>query len=283
MFHLSFSHSKHTGGRRKGFTLVELLVVIGIIALLISILLPSLAKAREQAKRTACASNVRQFCAALIMAANENKGRLMDVGNSDGRLTNEVNPPNPTSKLELQSMHEAARDRLVERYGMTREVFFCPSNPEQNTDINWRRTSEGNITVAGYMMIGGRTGLAQTKDRVDPNYKGFEEVSGEKVVVPGKLGQKAFYEVLVTDMTRSYRDNFGAPDDKEARSNHILANASDKGTGIMPQGKGGANVGYIDGHVEWHPQNEMGQRQPGNEGKRQFYYAPGGNTNRYYW
>jgi prepilin-type N-terminal cleavage/methylation domain-containing protein/prepilin-type processing-associated H-X9-DG protein len=61
------------GAVRKGFTLVELLVVIGIIAVLISILLPSLAKVRRQAQGTACLSNMRQVAAAVMMYANENR------------------------------------------------------------------------------------------------------------------------------------------------------------------------------------------------------------------
>ena len=66
--------TRHTP--RRGFTLVELLVVIGIIALLVSILLPTLSKAREQAKRTACMSNLRQLGAITLMYAAENKGWL---------------------------------------------------------------------------------------------------------------------------------------------------------------------------------------------------------------
>jgi prepilin-type N-terminal cleavage/methylation domain-containing protein len=62
--------------RRQGFTLVELLVVIGIIALLISILVPALNSAREQARRTQCLSNVRQLTMAWLSYANENKGRI---------------------------------------------------------------------------------------------------------------------------------------------------------------------------------------------------------------
>src|SRR3954467_14063376 len=58
------------------FTRVELLVVIGIIAVLIGILLPTLGRARESAKQTQCMSNIRQVSTAFVMYANDNKGWL---------------------------------------------------------------------------------------------------------------------------------------------------------------------------------------------------------------
>src|SRR5260370_38563029 len=60
----------------KAFTLVELLVVIGIIALLIAILLPAVNRARESARRIVCVSNVQQLTAAWLMYANDNKGHF---------------------------------------------------------------------------------------------------------------------------------------------------------------------------------------------------------------
>src|SRR5205809_4904335 len=62
--------------RKRAFTLVELLVVIAIITVLLAILLPVLGRAREQARRVQCASNLRQITQAWLMYADNNQGLL---------------------------------------------------------------------------------------------------------------------------------------------------------------------------------------------------------------
>ena len=83
-----------SGRARRAFTLVELLVVIGIIALLISILMPALTKARNQALAIKCGNQVRQIYMACAMFAQDNKGHLPRAS---------VGPPNdPTGRLDSE-------------------------------------------------------------------------------------------------------------------------------------------------------------------------------------
>jgi prepilin-type N-terminal cleavage/methylation domain-containing protein/prepilin-type processing-associated H-X9-DG protein len=68
----------------RGFTLVELLVVISIIALLMAILLPALSKARTQAKRIVCLSGLKQLVVAWMAYAENNDGKIVNGGQADG-------------------------------------------------------------------------------------------------------------------------------------------------------------------------------------------------------
>src|SRR6266498_52288 len=74
--YLSRVNDKATSRRRPAFTLVELLVVIGIIALLIAILLPALSKARKQANTVKCLAQHKQLMSAFLLYANQWKGAI---------------------------------------------------------------------------------------------------------------------------------------------------------------------------------------------------------------
>jgi prepilin-type N-terminal cleavage/methylation domain-containing protein/prepilin-type processing-associated H-X9-DG protein len=85
-------------GRRKAFTLVELLVVIGIIALLISVLLPALAAARKAAQAAVCMSNLRQWGMAVQAYVDQNKGALPQKGPS-GQPGSPIGPYNASNGI----------------------------------------------------------------------------------------------------------------------------------------------------------------------------------------
>jgi prepilin-type N-terminal cleavage/methylation domain-containing protein len=130
--------------RKSAFTLVELLVVIGIIALLIAFLMPSLTKARDHATRVACASNLRQTYMAVVMYANDYRGWIpfpcagaAGVGNnivagygSDFRVWN---PDNTTFSYYLVNF----RDGLYPRYTTSTRIWLCPAWNYDN-DATWQ-------------------------------------------------------------------------------------------------------------------------------------------------
>jgi len=97
--------------RVSAFTLVELLVVIGIIALLIGILMPALAKARQSAQSVQCLSNLRQQGQAVVMYANNNRGYLPQcLGNA------------------LYRFSQSTAEQLSRTLKGNTAIFYCPSN-----------------------------------------------------------------------------------------------------------------------------------------------------------
>jgi prepilin-type N-terminal cleavage/methylation domain-containing protein len=114
--------------RRSGFTLVELLVVIGIIALLISILLPALSRAKEQANRVLCMSNHKQLLMGIHMYANDNKNVFPHcnwLGQEDAARVPGWLYDSKLTRGSLKSLQGGA----VWKYLKNDKVFRCPFDP----------------------------------------------------------------------------------------------------------------------------------------------------------
>jgi prepilin-type processing-associated H-X9-DG protein len=107
--------------------------VIGIIAVLIGILLPTLGRAREAAAKTACLSNMRQLTTGWIMYANDHKGHLVfaETWKKDEPVSS--GPPHDQDGWMLSGNDEQSiKEGLLFKYVKHLEVYRCPSDPVRN-------------------------------------------------------------------------------------------------------------------------------------------------------
>jgi prepilin-type processing-associated H-X9-DG protein/prepilin-type N-terminal cleavage/methylation domain-containing protein len=236
--------------RLKGFTLVELLVVIGIISVLIAMLLPALNKAREAAKTVSCASNLRQIGNAYFMYAQDNSGWILPGTVPSWAWWN--NAAGRRSWFEL--LAHIGKYSPTSGYGLTwNKSFICPAETRSFDAFGY--TEYGiDPYVCGYLQYDSGQGRY-----VPPQYSsgGNREYKPHKF---GSLGIPAQQALMVMD------SNMGDPNTNTFSIAYVSY--------IAFRHNGGANFLYADGHVGFMREGDKEIDSSGDLGKGSNYLNP---------